>query len=105
MRRLKNRRGQSTLEYAVLIAVIVGGLLTMQAYVKRGMQGRLRSAADDIGGQYSPEKVTSSFTTTASSTTTEVLAEGATTSTVSAHSHSRTGSETVEALDQEAWPE
>ncbi len=99
MRRLKNRRGQSTLEYAILIAVIVGGLLAMQVYVKRGMQGRLRSAADDIGGQYSPEKVYSSFTTTSSSTSKEGLADGTTTSKITAHSRSRTGSETIGALE------
>ena len=50
---LNQRRGQSTLEYAVLIVVIIGALLTIQVYIKRGVQGRLKSAADDIGDQYS----------------------------------------------------
>ncbi len=50
---LNQKRGQSTLEYAVLIVVIIGALLTIQVYIKRGVQGRLRSAADDIGDQYS----------------------------------------------------
>ena len=50
---LNQKRGQSTLEYAVLIIVIVGALLTIQVYIKRGVQGRLKSAADDIGDQYS----------------------------------------------------
>ncbi len=35
----------------VVIAVLIA--LTMQIYVKRGIQGRMRSAADDIGNQYS----------------------------------------------------
>jgi uncharacterized protein (UPF0333 family) len=50
---LNQKRGQSTLEYAVLIVVIIGALLTLQVYIKRGVQGRLKSAADDIGDQYS----------------------------------------------------
>jgi len=50
---LNQKLGQSTLEYAVLIVVIIGALLTIQVYIKRGVQGRLKSAADDIGDQYS----------------------------------------------------
>jgi len=53
LRYLNQKRGQSTLEYAVLIVVIIGALLTIQVYIKRGVQGRLKSAADDIGDQYS----------------------------------------------------
>ncbi len=47
------KRGQSTLEYAVLVVIIIGALLSIQFYIKRGVQGRLKSAADDIGDQYS----------------------------------------------------
>ncbi|MGE0267833.1 MAG: hypothetical protein AB7S78_05205 [Candidatus Omnitrophota bacterium] len=50
----KNRKkGQSTLEYAILIIIIIGALLSIQVYIKRGVQGRLKSAADDIGDQFS----------------------------------------------------
>jgi hypothetical protein len=35
------RQAQSTLEYALLIGVVVGGLLTMQNYLKRSVQGKL----------------------------------------------------------------
>lgn len=49
-----NKRGQSTLEYAIVIAVIVGGLIAMQVYFKRGVQGKLKQSADDIGSQFSP---------------------------------------------------
>ena len=54
--------GQSSLEYAVIIACIVGALLTMQVYIKRGIQGKLRSAADDIGRQYDPGNTTGDIT-------------------------------------------
>ncbi len=50
---INQKRGQSTLEYVVLVVVIIGALLSIQVYIKRGVQGRLKSAADDIGDQYS----------------------------------------------------
>ena len=50
----KKTKGQSTLEYAVLIIIVIGALLSIQIYIKRGVQGRLKSATDDIGDQYSP---------------------------------------------------
>jgi uncharacterized protein (UPF0333 family) len=58
-----NKRAQSTLEYAVLVFVIVAALIAMQVYIKRGMQGRIRSSTDEIGEQYS-----SGHTQTVSST-------------------------------------
>ena len=51
-RKMRNR-GQSTLEYAILIIIIIGALLSIQVYIKRGIQGRLKSATDDIGDQFS----------------------------------------------------
>ena len=51
--RLKNKKGQSTLEYAILIIIIIGALLSIQVYIKRGIQGRLRQSTDDIGDQFS----------------------------------------------------
>ena len=51
---LNKVKGQSTLEYAILIIIVIGALLTIQQYVKRGIQGRFKSAADDIGDQFSP---------------------------------------------------
>lgn len=49
----KRKKGQSTLEYAILIIIIIGALLSIQVYIKRGVQGRLKSATDDIGDQFS----------------------------------------------------
>ena len=48
------RKGQSTLEFAVLATVLLAALLTMQIYIKRGIQGRWKNAIDDIGDQYDP---------------------------------------------------
>ena len=50
----RKKKGQSTLEYAILIIIIIGALLSIQVYIKRGVQGRLKQAADDIGDQFSP---------------------------------------------------
>ena len=51
---LNKKRGQSTLEYAVLVVVVVAALISIQVYVKRSYQGRMKSSADDIGDQFSP---------------------------------------------------
>ena len=49
MLRITNKKGQSTLEYAILIVIIIAALITLQTYIKRGIGGRLKSATDDIG--------------------------------------------------------
>jgi len=53
------------LEYAMIIAVIVGALIAMQIYLKRSVQGKLRDSIDDIGGggQYAAGQMTSTVTT------------------------------------------
>ena len=51
---LRQSSGQSTVEYAVLIIVIIAALAVTQNYVKRGIQGKLKDSADNIGDQYSP---------------------------------------------------
>jgi len=50
------RRGQSTLEYALVIACVVAALTLMQHYFKRSMAGRYKTVADDIsqGEQFDP---------------------------------------------------
>ena len=49
-----NRRGQSILEYSLILACVIAALVGMRIYVKRGISGGLRSAADQIGKQYDP---------------------------------------------------
>ena len=69
--RVLNKQAQSTLEYAIIVAVVVGALLAMQIYVKRGVQGRLRSSTDNIGDQYSAGNITAKYTTTAEQSVTK----------------------------------
>lgn len=46
------RKAQATLQYCLLIAVMVGVALIMQAYIKRSMQGRIQLAGDQLAEQY-----------------------------------------------------
>lgn len=75
----KRIKGQSTLEYALIIAVVVGALLAMQIYMKRGMEGRMRKAADDIGQQFEAEKTYVEHTTVRSGKSVEHVNKGVTT--------------------------
>lgn len=70
---LRKMKGQSTLEYAVLIIIVIGALLSIQVYIKRGVQGRLKGAADDIGEQYSPGNTNIRKTTKVRSNTLETF--------------------------------
>lgn len=106
-RKIKNTRAQTSLEYAVIIACIVAALLAMQVYIKRGIAGRLRSAADDIGQQYDPGNTTGDMTLELNSDiTTEVetveedgTLQTTTTVTTNSEAEERYGTETVGELD------
>lgn len=78
----RRKKGQSTLEYAVLIIIIIGALLSIQVYIKRGIQGRLKGAADDIGDQFSVGNTNVSQTMTTSSRTQDTFTRGVSGSTL-----------------------
>lgn len=48
---LKNKRGQSTVEYAIVVGVVVAALVAMQTYVKRGMQARYHDGVNFLADQ------------------------------------------------------
>lgn len=64
MKRLAKEKGQTFIEYTAVIVCLITALLAMQYYIQRAVQGRLRSAADQIGEQYAPTKTTGKMTTT-----------------------------------------
>ena len=107
--RLNQRRGQSTLEYGVIIGVVVAALIAVQAYVKRGLQGKMRQATNEIGEQYSPGNTTSSYTTETKVESNESTAADASdplkpvTVSTSSQLQDRTGSEQVGAEANEDW--
>jgi Flp pilus assembly pilin Flp len=49
MKRDRLVRAASTIEYAMVIAVVIAALLGIQVYVKRAVCGRWRQAADTFG--------------------------------------------------------
>ena len=114
-------RGQSTIEYAVVVAVTVAAVLMMQVYVRRGMAGRLRASADSIGEQYDPRHTSNpvgspmrmsqvnNVTTTSTLHTDQDEGNGImvdvlkSTTTVTEDRTERSGSETVGRLTRDLW--
>ena len=92
------RKGQSTVEYALIIAVVVAGLLLMQHYVRRGYAGRLKQASDDMGEQYDPTAYSGNFFVNQHSRTNQIVESGvSSTNHVEDQVSSRTGNEDVAA--------
>jgi hypothetical protein len=101
------RKAQSTLEYALLIGVVVGALLYMQNYLKRSIQGQIQKAGDQIGEAYSPELTYRSENTFVLVPTQEEFTtrgSGSLTSTnVTDASQDTVSFKTLKALDEEIW--
>jgi len=102
-RKLFNRRAQTTLEYAILIGVIVAGLIAMQVYLKRGFQGKVKESADSMGTQFSPGYTTSDYTTHNVTNSTETLTDGVSTTMIDNQATDRTGTENVQKFENEYW--
>jgi len=100
---LRKRKAQSTVEYAILIIIVIGALLSMQAYIKRGVHGRLRSATDDIGEQFEPGATNYIQTVTSSSTTQDTYNAGATSSVISSDQTDVESSTNLLNVDQTYW--
>lgn len=48
MRKLQNGLGQSLAEYSVVIAFVLAAAIGMQVFAKRGLQARIKTAADQL---------------------------------------------------------
>lgn len=106
-------KAQSTLEYAVLIIIIIGALLTIQVYIKRGVQGRLKSATDDVGDQYSDGNTNITTTVTSNTKTHDTVGidesggttgQGVTKSTIAGLDQSTTNMQSnIVNVQQEYW--
>ena len=90
---LRNKKAQSTLEYAVLVIIVIGALLSIQVYIKRGVQGRLRSATDDIGDQFEPYSGNLRVETYLASNTQDTFVNGTTRSELTSKETSYTNKE------------
>ena len=60
----RKNKAQTILEYATVIACAVAALLTMQVYIKRAYQWKLKENADSFGPQYAPRRTTGDSLTT-----------------------------------------
>lgn len=104
---LKNsKKGQGTLEYAIIIVVVVAALIAMQWYIKGGYQGKLKQASDEMGEQYSPTHVSSTYTTTTTANQQENISGGSlnagtkpTSTSNYTQNQTKAGSETLQGLN------
>lgn len=93
---LSNKKAQSTLEYAVVIAVVVGALIAIQIYMKRGVQGKLRESADQVGEQFEASDTEVDITTDQTGTTIQTTTtDGVTRVQAVSGSQKESGTETV----------
>ncbi|MEK7308302.1 MAG: hypothetical protein AAB089_04455 [Nitrospirota bacterium] len=106
----RRSKGQSTLEYVILIGLVVSALVTIGVYMKRGIQGRLRTSTDEIGEQYSAKHTTGKYKVVTKMEQLENMAAGSrgrTTTNILTNIQTKTGEgaggvyETVNALDEE----
>jgi Flp pilus assembly pilin Flp len=94
-----SRRAQSTLEYAVIIAVVAAALVAIQIYLKRGVQGKLRQSADQIGEQFEPEESTATSSTTHSGVAVQTTKEEQTVSQTTGDLRTESGKEEINAWE------
>lgn len=98
-----HRKGQSILEYVVVIAVIIAAVIAMGIYMKRGTMGKLRESSDDIGAQFQPFMTSGNTTISVSGNVTRSTAGNAsigsdsTTTIFGDYSQTRSGNESVTA--------
>jgi uncharacterized protein (UPF0333 family) len=91
----KQSKAQTTLEYAILIGVIVAGLIAMQIYIKRGYQGKLKESADSMGQQFSAGETTMDYGSISYTNSTENITKGVTKSTIHEQNSEKKGAERV----------
>lgn len=103
IRLLKKNRGQSTLEYAILIVVVIMALIGIQAYLKRGIQGRMRDSSDQIGEQFSAEFSETNVTTKSLARVNETQDPWSTKQTYKEQWTQRSGNETIGNYQEEYW--
>ena len=81
--RHQRSQGQSTVEYALLIAFVVAALVAMQFFLRNAMQGRLKQSGEQIGEQWDANQGNYDKTVDSHSQRNEVTtADGVTTTTI-----------------------
>src|SRR4030042_316029 len=73
---LQNKKGQGTLEFALVIVVVVAALIAMQIYMKRAFEGKLKKNTDSIGEQFEGDETYVNRTTSVTGKTVQYVGEG-----------------------------
>lgn len=102
-----SKRGQNTGEYVIMAGIVIMAFVVMQTYVKRGIQGTVKTAADQMGAQLDSEddsdygQITSSSSTVAGngSYTTSTSAGGSQAKSLSSSSVTNTTSTNIQYAD------
>lgn len=91
----QREKGQSTVEYAIIIAVVISALLAMQMWMRRGVMGKLRDSTDQIGDQFNPYAAAHNLNKGFNSTRTDnSFATGANNTTVTQDQQTESGTRT-----------
>jgi len=113
-----NKKAQSTAEYVIVLGLVVGAIIAMQTYVKRGLQARVQEATDfkhdpeaatRTGGsifktgQYEPYYLHSDFNTTRNSTLEEDVEIGGNAEKDVTENTKRKGSQTIDDTTNRGW--
>ena len=69
MRFMYNKKGQTAIEFSTLVIILLAVFLAVGTYFKRGVQGRWKSAIDEVGDQYDPLTADTNITYTLTSDT------------------------------------
>lgn len=67
-----SKKAQTLLEFVVLFIVIITALLTMQHYLRRGIQGKWHDSLDGMADQYDPAANMQTTYTMTSNASTEI---------------------------------
>ena len=93
--KLNRKKAQSTMEYALVIGVVVAALLAINIYIKRAAEGRLKSSVDQIGEQFDAHKTSVFRNETTTGYTRETSSTGGVSTTTSNQTTTVYGNEVV----------
>ena len=97
-------KGQSTVEYAVLIVIVIAALLSIQIYIRRGVSGRLKDSADQIGDQFDYLNTNAYTQVKTISNTTDAYTAGVSKTTLrDAETTTTTSSTNIIDINQQNW--
>lgn len=95
---LKRTKGQSMVEYALIITIVALALLAVNIYMKRGVEGKLRDSGDNIGAQFEAGGTAVTTNRDASGSVSEENLAGKTVVTLTADTSTSKGSESVDKM-------